>query len=167
MILISSIHADDVFSELPYGMVLGKPLPLKVENKLSKTNIGNQVTGKFTVKIDEESRTLHSVLFGYADYDIPTILPKKWRKAGLQLCYENRDGTSYEEIKEIIHKNGAYEVDEWDDQYRVMIDFKIDSDKQYNIVLYKKSVEHDHGKGLAYITITKQSGSDGYIDDDY
>lgn len=167
LILISSLHAEEIFSELPYGMVLGKALPVKVETRLTKTKFQNQVTGKFAVKIDEDSRILHSVLFSFADYDMPTILPKIWRRAGLKLCYDNRDGTSYEKVKEIIHANGAYEIDESDDQYRIMIDFRIDSDKQYELVLYKKSVPNDHGKGLAYITITQQSGSDGYIDDDY
>ena len=163
---ITSTQAKDIFSKLPYGMVLGKALPVKVENKLVKTKFQYQVTGKFALKIEEDSRIVHAILFSYDDYDIPSLLPKAWRRAGLKLCYEDSNGTLYEDAKSILKANDAYAFDEDSDQTRIILDFKVPGNINYEFVFYKKVKEHEHGAGLPYITITHEEGVDGY-DDDY
>jgi len=165
LMLFTSLLADEIFSQLPYGMKLGKPVPSKVEKKLTHTNYRYQVTGKFGIEWDPDSGILHSIYFGYGMFDIPSLLPRAWRVAGLKLCYEDSDGTSYEKVKKLIKDSSAYEIEETDDHYRQIINFKIDSNKQYEMVFFKKPVKEDHGVGLAYITITRTDSSS--FDEDY
>lgn len=164
-LLSVSSYAEGIFSHLPYNVKLGAPLPSKVEKKLAYKNFKYQITGKFGIEWDEDSGILDSIYFAYGMFDIPSVLPRVWRVAGLKLCYDNSDGTSYEKVKELIRENAAYEVEESEDHYRRIINFKVDGNKQYELIFFKKSVEDDHGKGLAYITVTRSDNNS--FDDDY
>jgi len=165
MLSVPVLFAKGIFSHLPYNVKLGAPLPSKVEDKLAHKNFKYQVTGKFGIEWDKDSGILDSIYFSYGMFDIPSVLPRAWRVAGLQLCYENTDGTSYERVKELIRENAAYEVEESEDHYRRIINFKVDGNKQYELIFFKKAVKDDHGKGLAYITITRTDTNS--FDDDY
>ncbi|SFV74924.1 hypothetical protein MNB_SM-3-1529 [hydrothermal vent metagenome] len=165
-IMVATLSANGIFSRLPYGMKLGTRIPyLKVEKRLVYKDYQYQITGKFVIDWNKETGVLKSVSFGYDFFDIPTLLPRAWRIAGLRLCEENRDGTPYEKVKALLKRNGAYEIDEVEDSYRKMLYFKVDGDKQYEMTFFKDRVKDEHGKGLAYITITPTD--DENYDDSY
>ncbi|MEA3228976.1 MAG: hypothetical protein U9P38_07885 [Campylobacterota bacterium] len=165
ILLVSFLQSSTLFSVLPYKIKLGERVPLKVEDKIVKYNYQNQIMGKFALHIDKETDVVNSISFSYDDFDIPVLLPKAWRKAGLKLCYDNSNGTPYEEVKTVLSSTNAYDIDESSDHYRKILSFKIGSDKQYELIFYSFSKKDLHGSGLAYITIRNINGVG--LDEDY
>jgi len=161
VVLFAQSHS--VFSRLPYGMKFDEPIPYKVEKKIVFKDYQYQVPGKFSVKFDKESRVLEGIYFSYADYDVPVLLPKRWRRVGLKMCYIERDGTSFKKALEIVRENGGFDIDIQEDQYRKILTFNVDNDKRYEMIFFTHAEKNEHGAGLAYITITKQEES---ADDD-
>jgi len=165
IIFLSFLKANDIFSTLPYKIKLGERVPLKVEDKMVTYDYQHQIMGKFALELDKETEIVQSISFSYDNFDIPTLLPKAWRKAGLKLCTYDKNGTKYGDVKELLSSTEAYDIDETGDHYRKVISFKIGSDKQYELIFYSSMQEEEHGAGLAYITISKVDGSG--IDEDY
>jgi len=165
LILLSFVDASSLFSTLPYKIKLGERVPMKVEDKMVTYNYQHQIMGKFALELDKETEVVQGVFFSYNDFDVPTLLPKAWRKAGLKLCYEEQNGTTYERVKELLSSTDAYDIDESNDHYRKVITFKIGSDKLYELIFYSSKKEDEHGVGLAYISITQVDGFG--IDEDY
>ena len=152
-----------IFSRLPYGMKFGEPLPRKVEKKMVYKDYQYQLPGKFSMKFDPDTHVLEAIYFAYGDYEMPVLLPRRWRRAGIKLCFENSDGTSYHRMMKIIEENDAFDIQESEQQARKIVTFSIDNDKKYELIFFKKREKNEHGKGLAYITITPQENQ---VDDD-
>ncbi len=165
LILFSSLQASNIFASLPYKIRLGERLPLKVESKIIDYNYQKQIMGKFGIKLDKETDVVNSIYFAYSSFDIPTLLPKTWRNAGLALCYDNSNGTDYETVKDLVSSTNAYDIEEEKDHYRQVLSFKVGSDKQYELIFYLFSKKDEHGSGLAYITVTNIDGLG--LDEDY
>ncbi len=154
LLLLSSLQAGGIFSTLPYEIKIGMPLPKIVEDKMTHTKIQYQLNGKFAIKFLDDSRVVESLIFAYGDFDMELLLPKVWRRAGLELSFEYSNGTPFKYVKNLLAENGAKNIEESEDQSTKVLIFTIDNNKQYELVFYKQAERGDHGKGLAYITIT-------------
>jgi len=165
LLILSPLNANDLFNKLPYKIKLGKRVPLKVEDKMVIYNYQYEIMGKFALDLDKDTKVVKGIIFSYDDFDVPTLLPKAWRKAGLKLCYYDQNGTKYDTVKDLLPSTDAYDIDEFNDFYRRVISFKIGSNKQYELVFYSEAKKDEHGSGLAYITITQVDGLG--IDEDY
>ena len=165
LLLVITLQAKSIFSTLPYEIEIGKPLPKIVADKIVKTRIQYQLTGKFALTFyDLETKTVKSVIFAYGDYDMPILVPKVWRRAGIAFCDENENGTPYEYMKKLVKESNAKDVVVESDQTSITLSFTIDENKRYEMIFFKKKTVDDHGRGLAYITVTKpeKSGDEYY-----
>ena len=165
LLLLSTLQAKGIFSTLPYEIELGKELPQIVKDKLVETKIQHQVNGKFAIKFYNQTQKVESIIFAYGDFDMELLLPRVWRKAGLELSYEYSHGTPFKYVKNMLIDNDARNIEELEDQTRKTLIFTIDETLQYELVFYKDIVRGDHGKGLAYIIVTQPlqvEGGDEY-----
>ena len=163
IVLFAQSQSSGVFSRLPYGMKFDEPIPPKVEKKIVFKDYQYQVPGKFSVKFDPDSKKLEGIYFSYADYDVPVLLPKRWRRVGLKMCYIDEDGASFDRVLKAVKENGAFDIEIHEDQYRKILTFNVDNDKKYEMIFFTHAEKNEHGSGLAYITITKQEDN---ADDD-
>jgi hypothetical protein len=165
VIMIISLQAKGIFSKLPYEIEIGHKLPKIVEEKMVKTKIQYQLTGKFALTFfDDEKKIVKSIIFAYGDYDMPLLVPKIWSRAGIEFCYEGDNGTPYNYMKKLIKENGAKDIDVERDQTGITLSFTIDNNKRYEMIFFTFDAENDHGKGLAYITVTQpeEAGDEYY-----
>jgi len=164
-LLVLTVHAQSIFSKLPYEIEIGHKLPKIVESKMVKTKIQYQLTGKFALTFyDDEKKTVKSIVFAYGDFDMPILVPKVWSRAGIEFCYDNDNGTPYTYMKKILKENGAKNIDVEKDQTGITLSFTVDGNKHYEMIFFAYNAENDHGKGLAYITVTQpeESGDEYY-----
>jgi hypothetical protein len=160
ILLALTLDAKGIFSTLPYKIEIGKELPKIVESKMVKTKIQYQLTGKFALTFyNEKKKIVKSVIFAYGDYDMPILVPKVWARAGIEFCYDGDNGTPYTYMRDLIKKNHAKDIDVESDQTSITLSFTIDDNKRYEMIFFKHNVRDAHGKGLAYITVSKPEAS--------
>lgn len=127
--------AGDLFSKLPYGIELGKVAPQKVLDMQMKHRYkgGYKLGDKFMLNfISKDSRIIEGLYFNITDQYDTYLLPKAWRKAGINICHSNDIGTSYEQMILLIKDNKGFDIEESIDEFNhKVIKFKIGQDKQY------------------------------------
>ena len=133
MAFAASAQAESVLLTLPFGVVLGKPISKK-SLRYATPHYDAFYEFQRGWYADKGKGGILNKMYTYNDEDKEApALPKKWRNIGLKLCDKGGNGSSRNQIKTIMRREGGVSV--WGkkddrvyydlaDRYRFIFEFK-------------------------------------------
>jgi len=143
-------QAESALLRLPFGIELGKKIPEKIAGRCTTVNRNGHVfrykcMGKFWIHV--KGKKMVNLRFLYLDKDTSHSLPSRWKKLGLYMRTDTKDGVSLSKALDIVKKQGAVHI-EVNDKADYVRTIKFDLQDKYHFSMHF-DVEGGRDAGLS------------------